>query len=142
MRDGHGSVAAFCFLHQQKRDRLADNHTAAEHHDMCAGDVDFGFDKQALNAKRCARNETALVTHGELCHVQRVKAVDVFARIERANNCRFVNVLWRRRLNEDSVNIRITIQFLDVREQIVLRSFGGQLQLHRMQSKLAAHFIF
>ncbi len=135
------TVASLPFLHEEKRERFADDHAPPKHDDMRAADLDSALPEQAQTTQRRARHKPGRVAERELRDVHRMKTVDIFRRIERADDGRFIDLLRRRRLDEDAVNRRIAIQFLDAREEIGLRGVGRQFQLHRMQSQLAAHFV-
>ena len=56
----------------------------------------------------------------ELGNIFRVKSVHVFSRVQRADDCRFVDMFRGRRLNKNAVNGRIAIQFFDARQQFTL----------------------
>src|SRR4030095_695840 len=53
-------------LHKEKRERLAHDHAATEHDDMCPADRDAAFPEQPQTTQRCARNEACDVTEREL----------------------------------------------------------------------------
>src|SRR5579864_5330098 len=109
MDDRDCGVATLRFLHEQQCNRFSDNHASSKNDHMRAGDLNVAFDEQSLNAEWRARNKSCRVAHRELCHVHWMKTIDVLRGIERTNNCRFVDMFWRRRLNEDAVNRRIAI---------------------------------
>ncbi|KAG0506252.1 MAG: hypothetical protein Udaeo_03760 [Candidatus Udaeobacter sp.] len=121
MHNGHRRVAVFVFLHEQQCQRFANDHAAAEDHNVGAIDLDVAFQKQTLHAERCARHKTARVFEHELGDIFRVKSVHVFPRVQRTHNCRFVDLLRRRRLNKYAVNSRIAVEFFDARKQFSLR---------------------
>ena len=136
------SVSVFVFLHEKQSERFTHDHAAAKNHDVRAVNVDLAFDQQTLHAERRARHKAARIVEHELCNVFRVKAVHVLARIERAHDCCFIDVLGWRRLNENAMNSGIAIKFFDAREKLCLCDRRRQLQLYRVQAKLAAHFVF
>ena len=96
----------FCISKQ--RDWLAHDHASPQHDDVRARDVDLALDKQTLNAERRARNKAGWIAR-ELGHIDRMKPSTSFARIERPDDRRFVDLLWRRRLDKDSVDCRIAV---------------------------------
>ena len=116
MNDRDGGICVFVFLHKQKGKRFADNHAASKDDDVRAADVDLAFDEQTLHAKRRARNEAGLIADCKFCNVFRMKTVHVFTRIERAHDCRFIDLLRRRRLHENAVNCRVAVQFFNTSE--------------------------
>ncbi len=116
MHNRHGCITAFAFLHEQKRKRFSHNHAPAQDDDVRAGDVDLAFDQQALNAERGARNESVRRGGHEFRDVFRMKSIDIFARIERPHDCRFIDLFRRRRLHQNSVNGRIAVQLFDPRK--------------------------
>lgn len=142
MNHRDGRVTAPAFPHQQKCERLSDNHAAAENDDVGAGDFDSAFDEQSLAAERRARNKSALIAQRELRDVHRMETIHVFRRIQRAHDGRLIDVLRRWRLNENAVDRPIAIQLFDPREQFGLGGLGRQFQLHRMQPEIAAHLVF
>ena len=97
---------------------------------MRAADRDLAFEKQTLHTQRCARHKSARVLEHELGDVFRVKSVHVLARVERAHDRCFVNVLGRRRLNQDTVNVGIAIEFVDAPKKLCLCDRSRQLQLY------------
>src|SRR3984893_18228340 len=110
MNHSDGGIRPLAFLHEQKRERLAHDHDAAKKDDVRAGDVDLTFDEQSLHAERCAGNKSAWIVERELGHIFWMKTVDIFTRIKRTNDFRFVDLLGRRRLHENSVDCRLAIQ--------------------------------
>src|SRR4030095_6876489 len=93
MDDGDGRINAL--THEQERHRFSDDHTAAEHNNVGAGEGDRAFTEQAQATEWSTRNKTRLVVERELGDVEWVKSVDIFARIECAHDGRLVD-LWRR----------------------------------------------
>src|ERR1700738_5386676 len=136
MNHGDGSVRALAFLHEQKRKPLSHHNAAAQHYDTRTRDVELAFDEQSLHAERCARDEPARVVERELGHILRMKTVDIFVWIESAHDFSLVDLFWRRRLHENSVDCRVVIEFLRAREQFCLRCRFRQLDFYGMQSKL------
>src|ERR1700704_4736403 len=116
MKNRHGRVAVSTFLHEQKRQWFSHDHTPAKNDDVGAGDVDLAFAEQPLNPKRSTRDESVRRGGREFRDVQRMKTIDVFARIERAHDHYFIDLLRRRRLHKDPVNDWIAIQLLHTRE--------------------------
>ena len=130
------------FSHKQKRHWFSDDHAATKHDDVGAGEGDSGFAKKAQTTQGGARNKPGVIFECELCDIERVKSVHIFARIERADNRRFVDLRRWRRLNQNAMNFLIAIQLINPREQLFLRRGSGQFQFHRMQAEFAAHFVF
>ena len=129
------------FRINKKRQRFSHDHAAAENDNVRAGNFDPALDEQPLTAQRRARNKPAFIAERELRDIHRMKTVHVLRRIERAHDRRFIDLLRRRRLNENAVNRRIAIQFFHAREQFSLRRLCRQLELHRMQPEIAAHLV-
>jgi hypothetical protein len=75
-----------------------------------------------VDARRRARLEERVLPEQQLADVDRVKAVDVLAVIDRAENLVLVEVLRQRRLHEDAVHRGIGVELRDEREQLGLRS--------------------
>ena len=67
-----------------------------------------------------------------------MKAVDIFARIDRADDFLFVDVFRWWRLHEDTVDRGVGIEIAHDLQQFVLRGARGQLDLARKNSELAA----
>src|SRR4030095_15029668 len=140
MDDGDGRINAL--THEQERHRFSDDHTAAEHNNVGAGEGDRACTEQAQATEWSTRNKTRLVVERELGDVEWVKSVDVFAWIECAHDCRLVD-LWRWRwLNKNTVDFLVVIELVHPGEQFLLRCRRGQFEFHRMKTKLAAHFVF
>ena len=108
------------FLHKEKRERLAHDHAATKHDDMCAADRDAAFPEQSQTTQRRARNEARDVTERELRDIDGMKTVDVFRRMERSDDDPFIDLFGRRGLDENAMDCGISIQLLDLPEQIVL----------------------
>ena len=135
-------VPVFVFLHEKQGQRFAHDHASANDRDVRAVDVDVAFNQQTLHPKRRTRDKTAGIVEHELCDVPWMKSVHVLARIERAHDGCFIDVLRRRRLNQNAVNARVAIEFFDSPEKLSLCGRLWQLQLKRVQSQLAAHLVF
>src|SRR5207248_11121458 len=90
MDDGDGRINAL--THEQERHRFSDDHTAAKHNDVGAGEGDRAFTEQAQATEWSTRNKTRLVVERELGDDEWVKPVDVLARIECAQDCRLVGL--------------------------------------------------
>src|SRR5215472_3865244 len=71
-----------------------------------------------------------------------MKSVNVFLRIQRAYDCRLIDMLGWRRLNKNAMNCRIAVQFLDACKQFTLHGRSGKFQFQRVQPEFAAHFVF
>ena len=56
----------------------------------------------------------------ELAGVERMEAVDVLRRLDRADHPRLVDVARQRQLHEDGVDPRVVVELGDLREQVVL----------------------
>ena len=109
------------FLHEQERHWFAYDHTPAEHDDVRTGKRHIGFAQQTQTAERCARDKTGIIAHGQLRYVERMESIDVFARIERTNDCGFVDLRRGRRLHEDPV-----VEFISEPLDILLHHAPGQ----------------
>ena len=116
MNNRHGRVAASTFLHEQKREWFSHDHTPPKNDNVRAGDVDLAFDEQPLNPKRSTWDESVRRGGREFRDIQRMKTIDIFARIECAHDCRFINLFRRRRLHKNAVNGWIAIQLLHARK--------------------------
>src|SRR5207249_4354283 len=78
----HRRVAALAFVHEQKRERLANDHAAANHDDVRSGDLDSAFDQQPLTTERRARHKSSRIAERELRDVRRVKTIHVLLWID------------------------------------------------------------
>ena len=74
----------------------------------------------------------------EAADVDRVEAVDVLVRIDRAEHGAGVDVLGQRHLAEDAVDLGIGVEPGDQRQQRVLRGLGRQAVLERADADLLA----
>ena len=145
MRDGHGCIAAAAFVHEQQRHRLADDHAAAEHDDICARCLDAALDQQPLAAERRAGDECIRIAERELRDVDGMESVHVLSRVERLDDRALINVLRRRRLHEDAVDRGVVVQGAHDIEELRLRGVVRQRVLHAVHPEfrgglfLAAH---
>ena len=71
---------------------------------MFAGDIDIGAFKNFDHACRCARNEAFVALH-QAARVDRVESVDVLFGIDEFENLAFVDVFWKRQLDENAIDI-------------------------------------
>ncbi len=78
-------------------------------------------DEQFVDAGGRARLEERILPEQELADVDRVKAIDVFAIIDGAENLVLADVARQWRLDEDAVHLGIGVKLLDQREQFRLR---------------------
>ena len=74
-----------------------------------------------MDAGGRARLEERILAEQELAHVDRMKAVDVLAVIDGAENLVLLEVAWQRRLDENAVDLGVAIEAVDQREQFRLR---------------------
>ena len=111
-----------------------------EHHDVRAADLDSAFPQQTQTAERRARDETGRIAEREFRDVHRMKSIDIFRRIERADDRRFIDLFGRRRLDENAVNRRIAIQFLDAREKFGLRRSRRAVRVSRNAARARGTF--
>src|SRR5438270_3674570 len=141
MDNRHRGIASFALPHQQKGKRLSDDHAASEHNNVSAGNFGSALDEEPLAAEGSARDKTSVVAKRQLRHVRRVETIDVLGRIERANNCRFVDVLRWRGLHQDPMNRGIGIELFNSLQQLALSGLGWKLELHGMEIKITAHLV-
>src|SRR5215831_21282207 len=116
MHDSDSGVAVFVFLHEKQSQRFAHDHAATNYYYVRTVNFDFTFNQHTLHAKWRAGHKSAGIIEHELCDVFRMKTVDVLARVERAHDGCFVNMLGRRRLNENPMNARVAIKFFNAAE--------------------------
>ena len=142
MGDRDGGVTGLAAPHEQKRHRLSHNQAATYHDDIRTCRFDADFFQETLTAERGARNEARTIVHHELRHVQGMKAVDVFSRIDGFNDRLFANVGWWGRLDLDAVNIGIGIEFSNQLNKRLLRGVRGKLVLDRVQTEFCSFLVF
>ena len=132
------TVALEFFETNKQRHRLADDHAAADDDGFRAVGVDAGNFQQLHAAGRGAGDEAGRVFEHELGDVFRVEAIDVLARVDLADDGFLVDVLGRRRLDEDAVDGGVGVEIADDLEQFLLGGFRGQFDFQRVESELGA----
>ena len=100
-------------MHRKQRGGLADNQTAAEHHNVFARERDAGAVEQLHDAGGRAGDETGVVLLREFAEIQRVETIDVFVRRDAAEDGEFVEVFRQRRLDEDAVDSGVGVELID-----------------------------
>ena len=98
------TVAFACM--QQVRHRLADDVAAADHDRARAVELDRVLGEHRHHAERRRRDERR-PAEVELAGVERMEAVDVLRRRDRADDLRLVDVLRQRQLDEDRVDLAV-----------------------------------
>ena len=71
-----------------------------------------------------------------------MEAVDVFFRADRRQHFVFVNVLRKRQLHENAVDLRIVVQFFNQRKQFGLRVIRRKTIVVGIDSDLRAGLLF
>ena len=105
VRYGHGRLA----LEHQHGDRLADDVGLADHHHVETGHVVVHRVEQLGHAERGARNDAARAGR-QAADVDRVEAVDILARRDRAQHDAGVDVRGQGNLDQDAVDFGIGIE--------------------------------
>ena len=68
--------------------------------------------------------------------VDRVEAVDIFRRVDARQDCLLVDMLRKGQLNENAVDRVVGVEAIDQRDQVVLRSLGGNAVLEALHARL------
>ena len=108
---------------QQRCHRFAHDVASADDNTVLSCDVDAVFLKHCNDSARSCWCK-ALVPDAQKSNVDRMEAVHILFRQNRAQNRLFVNLLWQRQLYQDSVHRFILIQSLYHLQQLLL---GGLL---------------
>src|SRR3954447_26363216 len=116
MADRHGRVR----LQQQMRDRLADDVTAAYDDRLGTLERDPVLGQERHDPERGRRHERR-PPEVELAGVEGMETVYVLDRVDRADQPRLVEVRWKRKLNEDSVDCLVGVQLREERQQLSFR---------------------
>ena len=124
--DRHGCVAA-----QEKHgNRDAHDVAATNHHSVLSSNLHVVAVEQLDAALWCAGYEERITTlHGKFADVQGVEAVHVLLDGNGVQDALFVDVLGERKLHEDSVDIRIRVQFHDRLQQVFLHLSGWDAEI-------------
>ena len=69
-----------------------------------------------------------------------MERVDVLLRVDGLDDAAFVDVLWQRELDDDSVNVWVGVQLRENREQLLLACLFGQRLFNAADSALGAVF--
>ena len=104
-----------------------------------------GFDpslyEKPLAAQRSTGHKRVRIPEGDLGDVDRVKSVDVLARIDCFDDGAFVDVRRRWGLNKDAMDRWVSVELFDECKQFSLRGGCRQLKLFRVHPKLLAHAV-
>src|SRR5215472_16460851 len=110
-----------------------------EHDRVRAFELHVGTAKQFHDAGGCAGDQ-CLVSKNERSHVSRMKAVDVFPRIDSLENGVLLYVFWKRELNQNAIDGVVFVQLLNFGEQLFRTDAARNRQLPAVYSKLLAGF--
>src|SRR5207302_1319003 len=112
MADGDGRV----LLQQERRERLADDIGASDHHRASAGERHAGVLDEPHHAGGRARRELRLPGE-QSAEVLEAETVDVFCRRDRLEHAPRIDPARQRQLHEDAVHGRVAVQCCDAIEQ-------------------------
>ena len=130
MGGGHGGVAA----EQQADQGPADQVGATDDHRFGSFDLGSGMVEQLDHPGRGAGNQSGPAS-GQKTGVGGGQAVDVLGRIDCRDHRVGIDVIGRRQLDEDSVDLVIVTERLDQGDQILLAGIRGQFVVNRVDAR-------
>ena len=105
--DGHGSIA----LEEEHGDRNTDNVTTTNDNSILSGDFDVVAVQEFDATLRSARDKHRDTTlHSKLANVQGVETINILFNGDGIQDSFFVNMLRKRQLDQNAVNIGISVQ--------------------------------
>ena len=121
--DRHGCVA----FEKEMRHGFSDDVAAANDDGVRPLDGDARVVEHTDAARRCAGAQSRCAEH-QMSDVDGMEAVHVLARVDMGEDLLLVlrDLRGQRQLHEDAVYLRIDVQFLDAREELLLRRLGGE----------------
>ncbi len=138
MTNCHSCVCTLSFLTKHRSKRFADDIASSQNYDFCAVGFHIGPEEQFTNARRCARSKTCQVVEYQFADVHRMKTINILFRLNARIDSRFRIIFWQRRLNQDSMESRIIIQFLNSLEQCSFATIFGQSVCFRKDAEFRA----
>ncbi len=114
--DRHGRMLS----EEEHRHRLADDLAAADDDRLLPSQLHSVLLEHHHHTRGRSRDEERLAEI-QTAGVQNVEAVDVLVGIDGAEHRRLVHVIWKRQLDEDAVDLRVVVEVVDERENLVLR---------------------
>ena len=122
---------------QQLRHRLAEQVRAADHDGLGALERRAGLREQQHHAGRRARPQ-AVAAQRERAGAERRQAVDVLERVDEAGQLDAVEVVRDRELADDAADLRVGVELLDQRDDLVARRVGGEPVVEAPDADLGA----
>jgi hypothetical protein len=141
MDDGDGGIAMGCFLHEEGGQWLADDVAPADDDDVFALEWDLVVVEEDVDAVRSAGDEAARLSDEEFAHVDRMEAVDVFCRIDAADDVDGIDAGRQRELDEDAVDLWVFVEEVDFLLQFLFGDGGRVLFIEGEDTNLGALFL-
>ena len=130
MADGHGAVG----VQKHHRHRLTEDGAAADDYGVLAGKRDVVGLEEPHDAGRCCA-AVGFFTHGHATKTEAGHAIDILAGVNRFECGAFVDVARDRMLQEDAVDVRVFVEFLDLVEEFL----GRGVLVHHHADAFHAH---
>lgn len=140
--DGNCRIAALFFLHEHGRERLPDNVATAEDNDVFSLDGNAASFEKNFDSKRGTGKEGRFIAQEHFPDVQRMKSVYVFSWIDRKHDSLGIDMGGQGKLNEEGVDGRISIESLDLSNEISFCDRRGKLEQSGSDSGRSACFFF
>src|SRR5689334_13460831 len=112
MTESNGTVTGISMSAQQNAHWPSDYIASADHNRMFSFCIDMEMEKQKHYSMWGSRNKTFHALN-HFSDIDRMKPIYVFVRIDGFDHLFFGNMFGQWKLNENSVNIRITVQLFD-----------------------------
>ena len=135
--DSHGAVTRFGLGREQIGNRTAHYVAAAEHDAVLAPGLDAVFLKQGYDAVGSGAYE-CVESEAETADVLGVESVDILGRADGHNDLLFVDMLGKRKLDDEAVDAVVVVQSFDLGKQFFLGGAGGKTKHGAVESDLFA----
>ena len=136
MRDRDGGIDALG--HEEEGQRFTHNETASDHDHIGSAGFDPGLAEETDTPTRSAGHKAGRILHHELADIDRMKAIHILARIDEIDDLMFIDLGWRGRLHENSVDGLFRIEITHHLEHFLLGGIHRELDLPGIDSHLPA----
>lgn len=127
MDDSDGGIAVGCFLHQKRSERLADDVTSADDHDVFAQEGDLVVVQENVDAVGCTGNKAVLFSHEQFSCIDRMETIDVFGWIDCREDFVEVDVIGEGELDEDPIDLGVSVELCNFVQKSFFRDRCGEL---------------
>ena len=86
--------------------------------------------------------QKVVIADHDLSNIGRMERVDVLLRVDRFDHGLFIQMLWQRQLDQNTVDILFPVQGIYKLQQLLLCCLRGQGVFLRIKAHLRAGFLF